>query len=32
MVKLVVQVNDSFYGVVLWERQSVVVDELERLD
>lgn len=32
MAKLVVQANDSPYGVVLWERESVAVDEPERSD
>lgn len=32
MATIVVQANDSPYGVVLWERQSVAVNEPERSD
>lgn len=32
MATIVVQANDSPYGVVLWERQSVAVDEPESSD
>lgn len=32
MATIVVQANDSPYGLVLWERQSVAVDEPERSD